>query len=60
MAKGMTVTGMVVAVLLLLLFALDLTVKFPFKQASWAMDIAFIFAALGLGLISWTTWREVQ
>lgn len=58
MAKGMTITGMVVSMLILLLFALDLIVKFPFKQASLAMDIAFILTAIGLGLISYTTWRE--
>jgi hypothetical protein len=58
MSKGMTIAGMVVSVLIFILFALDLVLKFPFRQASLAMDIAFVICALGLGFLSWSTWRE--
>ena len=59
MGKGMTIAGMVIAVLLLVLFALDLIIKIPFSQAGGMLtDIIFILCAVGLGIISWTTFRE--
>lgn len=58
MAKGMTITGMVVSGLILLLFLMDLLIQIPFKRASVEMDIAFIISAIGLLFLSWTTWRE--
>lgn len=59
MGKGMTIGGMVVSVLILILFALDLIIKIPFSQAGGMVtDLIFIFCAIGLGLISWTTFRE--
>jgi hypothetical protein len=60
MAKGMTITGMVVAVLIFLLFALDLAVGVPFRKASLLIDIAFLICSIGLGFLSWTTWREFE
>jgi len=58
MGKGMTITGMVVAVLIFILFALDLAVGIPFNTASPAMDIAFVTCALGLAFLSWSTLRD--
>ena len=58
MGKGMTIGGMVIAVLILILFALDLILGIPFKKASLAMDIAFVVCALGLAFLSWSTLRD--
>lgn len=58
MSKALTIVGMVVAVLLLLIFALDLAVGTPFGGASLLMDIIFILCAAILGFLSYTTFRE--
>jgi hypothetical protein len=60
MAKGLTITAIVVAVLLLLLFGLDLAIAFPFKKQSLLIDVAFVICALGLAFLGWTTWRELD
>lgn len=60
MAKGLTIISMVIAVLVLLLFALDLAIKIPFSRASMPMDIVFVICAIGLGYISWSTYKEVK
>jgi len=57
-SKIMCLFGLSVAVLLLLVFALDLAIKIPFSRASMLMDIGVIIGALGLALISFTTLRE--
>jgi hypothetical protein len=49
---------MVIAILILVLFLLDLAVKFPFQRINWMMDVTFVLCAVGLGYISWTTLRE--
>jgi len=58
MPKVLCLTGMVIAILILVLFLLDLAVKFPFQRISSMMDITFVLCAIGLGFISWTTLRE--
>lgn len=58
MGKGMTIGGMVIAVLILILFGLDLIVGIPFRKASVAMDIAFVITALGLAFLSWSTLKD--
>ena len=61
MSKGMTIAGMVVAVLLFILFLLDLITGIPFQTAggpTW--NVLFIISAAGLGIISWTTYRELE
>ncbi len=58
MPKALTISGMVVAVLLLFLFGLDLALQIPFSRASKAMDIVFLLCAAVLGYMSWTTYRE--
>ena len=60
MEKGLTISGMVVSVLILILFALDLVTGFPFKKASLFMDICFVVTAVGLGYLSWSTLRELE
>jgi hypothetical protein len=58
MPKVLCLTGMVIAILILVLFLLDLAVKFPFQRINAVMDITFVLCAIGLGFISWTTLRE--
>jgi hypothetical protein len=58
MSKALCVLGMVVAVLLLLLFGLDLATKFPFGGANMVVSIGFIVASLLLIYLSWSTFRE--
>jgi uncharacterized membrane protein YwaF len=58
MPKVLTIIAMVIAGLVLLIFALDAAIGVPFKKASLMMDIGFIICALALGYLSWTTYRE--
>jgi hypothetical protein len=58
MPKVLCLTGMVIAILIVVLFLLDLAVAFPFQRISMFMDIAFVACALGLGYVSWSTLRE--
>ena len=58
MAKGLTVLGMVVALLIFCLFALDLAIKVPFGRASVPMDIAAVVCAGILGYLGWATYQE--
>jgi hypothetical protein len=58
MAKTLTVLGMVVAVLVLGLFALDLAIKIPFERVSTAMDCVAVVCAGILGYLSWSTYKE--
>jgi hypothetical protein len=58
MPKALCFFGIAVAVLLLLLFGLDLAVEIPFGRESKAMDVGFMVCAGALGYISWTTLRE--
>ena len=58
MPKALSISGMVIAVLIFLLFVLDLALAFPFQRSSMMMDIVFVLCALGLGYLSWITWKE--
>ncbi len=58
MPKALCIVGTVVAVLLLLVFGLDLAIGFPFNGASKLMNIFFIICSGILGYLSWTTMRE--
>ena len=58
MPKALCLVGTVVAVLLLLVFGLDLAVGFPFRRDGLIMDIGFLLCALALGYASWATLRE--
>jgi uncharacterized membrane protein YuzA (DUF378 family) len=58
MPKIMTIIGLVMAGLIVLLFALDLAAGIPFGRASMLMDITFVLCGLVLAYLSWTTMRE--
>lgn len=60
MAKGLTIASMVIAILVLVLFGLDLALQIPFRRASIMLDVVFVLCALGIGYISWATFREVR
>ena len=58
MPKALCLVGTVVAVLLLLVFGLDLAVGFPFHRLSLTMDVGSLLCSAALGYMSWTTLRE--
>jgi hypothetical protein len=58
MPKALCIAGSIVAVLLLLIFGLDLAVKFPFHRISMAMDIGTLLCAAMLAYMSWMTLKE--
>ena len=58
MPKALCMSGMVVAILIAILFLLDLAIKFPFERVSILMDASLLICAAILGLISWFTLRE--
>lgn len=58
MPKALCLTGMVIAIVVCLLFLLDLIIKVPFQRANLVMDLVFVLCAGTLGFISWTTFRE--
>ncbi len=60
MPKVLTIVGMVIAVLILLLFLVDLAIGFPFHRAYWLMDALFVVCAGILGYLSWSTFAEIQ
>lgn len=59
MARALTVSGMVVAGLVLLFFGLDLALGIPFSRQSLVFDVGFCLCAGILGYLSWSTWREL-
>jgi hypothetical protein len=59
MPKALTISGMVIAGLLVLMFGLDLAVGVPFGKASIAMDLAILICGAALGYMSWSTYREL-
>ncbi|MBU4270824.1 MAG: hypothetical protein KKE86_13230 [Planctomycetes bacterium] len=58
MQKALCLVGSVVAVLLLLVFGLDLAVGFPFHRVSMVMDVGCLLCSAALGYISWATLKE--
>lgn len=58
MPKALCLTGMVIAIVVFLLFLLDLIIKVPFQRANLVMDVVFVLCAGTLAFISWTTFRE--
>ena len=60
MARGLTITAIAIAVLMLVLFGLDLAIGMPFGKQSLLLDICFLICGLGLGLLGFTTWRELD
>jgi hypothetical protein len=49
---------MAVAILVFVLFLLDLVFRIPFGRASAMMDAAFVICAAGLGALSFLTFLE--
>lgn len=62
MSKAFCIAGAVVAILLLVVFGLDLIpgVGFPFGSQNWIIDIGMILCSLMLGYISWSTYRTLK
>jgi hypothetical protein len=60
MPKALTIIGMLVAALLLLIFALDLALGIPFggSMASTSMDVGMMICGVILFYLSWSTFRE--
>jgi hypothetical protein len=58
MPKALCMSGLVVAGLVIILFAADLAVGVPFKRASVMLDVSLLCSAALLGVISWFTLRE--
>lgn len=58
MPKALCLAGMVVAILIAILFTVDLAAGIPFRRAIVVMDVSLIVAAALLGLASWMTFRE--
>ncbi|MBL9089915.1 MAG: hypothetical protein JNL96_01730 [Planctomycetaceae bacterium] len=59
MSKTLTMLGLIVALVMLAIFAADAFVGWPFRGYSMAMDYGFIAAALLLGYMSISTFREL-
>lgn len=57
MAKALTILGMLVAILILLIFTLDLAISIPFGQIMM-MDIGMIISGAALLYLSWSAFRE--
>ena len=60
MPKALCISGAVVAVLLLLVFGVDLAAGFPFGRTSVVMDVGLIVCSGMLGYASWATWRQLR
>ncbi len=60
MPKALTIIGLVVAGLVVVLFALDLAIQFPFQRASLMLDIAFLISGSILGYLGWSTLRDLD
>ena len=58
MPKALCLVGTVVAVLLFLVFGLDLAIGFPFRRDSTVMDIGTLVCSAILAYVSWTALRE--
>jgi hypothetical protein len=59
MPKALCITGMVVAILVFLLFLVDLAIAMPFDRASMSLDVVFIISSLALAYMSWSTLKEL-
>jgi hypothetical protein len=60
MSKAMTISGMVVAALLVLIFGADLAIQIPFDGANSTMDMGALVAAAILGYLSFSSYRELR
>ena len=60
MSKAMTIGGMVVAIMVGLLFGIDLVTGLVFGDAGKLMNIGALIAAIILGYLSWNAFVEDQ
>lgn len=60
MSKALCLSGIAIALLLLVLFALDFIIGVPFNKADTMMDIVFMVSSAGLAVISWMTFRDLK
>ena len=60
MAKGLTIMAMVVALLVLLIFAMDLILGFPFMRTNKLMDMAFVICGAILAYLGWSAFNELK
>ena len=60
MSKALCISGAVVAVLLLLVFGVDLAAGFPFGRVNLVMDIGMVICSGMLGYVSWATLRQLR
>ena len=60
MSKAFCIAGAVVAILLLLVFGVDLASGFPYDRQSIILDIGMVLCAAMLGYISWATFRLLK
>ncbi len=67
MPKFLCLTGLVVSGLIALLFFMDLAFGLmgmsslaPFKLTSWLLDTVLLISSVVLGLLSWTSFRELK
>lgn len=58
MPKILSIFGMAIAVLLLVIFGMDLATGFPFDGQSSMMDVGFLICAAALAYLSWNSFRE--
>jgi hypothetical protein len=63
--KGLCITALTISVIVFAIFLADLifglagmTNLAPFKFANMIMDIVFVICSLGIGLMSWYTYKE--
>ncbi len=63
MPKAFCIAGAVVAILLLLVFGIDLAIGYPFDRQGWqgmTIDISMVLCSGMLGYISWATFRSLK
>lgn len=67
MPKFLCLTGLVVSGLIALIFFMDLAFGLmgmsslaPFKLTSWLLDTVLLISSVVLGLLSWTSFRELK
>jgi hypothetical protein len=63
MHKAFCIAGAVVAILLLLVFGIDLASGYPFGSQGWQgwlIDIGMVLCSGMLGYISWATFRTLK
>jgi hypothetical protein len=60
MPKALTISAMVIAGLLFVLFALDLAAGIPFGQASMIMDVGVLISSALLGYMGWSVYKEIK